>query len=260
MSKPDNAVALDEFPDEEVVDTAATTENTFESEVNDALKSMVRGEDGKMKFPDGLREEVLVAANAERRRRDTESELSKERAKTKVLSEKVNKFVDRIADGLEPTLTVEQKEELEDLKRDDPDAWREKLNKYEEDARTKLEEELELDEEDVAVVSEVERRAELLQEFNEANPELVLNDEVFENDLPPRITGKLAKGEITFEEFLVEAKKFLEKSTTPVGKNVKIKTNVEDQGPNLGKAGGGSKAQDTAVEGDIVKSYKSEIF
>lgn len=256
MSNPIKVEALDEFP-EVATEEVVAEENTFESEVDAALKGMIKGKDGKNKFPDGIREEVRVAANNERRRRDTESELSKERARNKVLSEKVTKFVDRLAEGLAPTLTTEQKEELEDLKRDNPEAWREKLNAYEEEAITTLEEELELDEEEIEIVDEVSRRAELLQEFNEANPELALDDEVFNNDLPPRLTNKLSAGEMTFEEFLVEAKKFLEKAV-PV--KVKVKAVTESQEPNLGKAGGGAKAHDTAVEGDIVKSYKNEIF
>lgn len=255
MSKPDNAVALDEFPDEEIA--APSSAKSFESEITDALKSMTKGEDGKMHFPEGLREEVQIAANAERRRRDTEGELSKVRSTNKVLTEKVNKFIERVADGLELSLTVEQAEELEDLKRDDPDAWREKLNELEEAAVAELEEELELDDEDVAVVGEVERRAVLLEEYNEENPEFILNDEVFENDLPPRLVNKLTVGEITFEEFLVDAKKFLTKASPA---KFKIKTDVGSQEPNLGKAGGGPVAQNTAVEGDIVKSYKNEIF
>lgn len=258
MSTPDKAVALVEFPDEELDTSLVGAPKSFESEVNEALKGMTKGDDGKMHFQDGLDERVLFAANAERRRRDTESELSKARTTAKVAEEKAAKFVERLAKGIEPTLTVEQKEELEDLKRDDPDTWRKKITEYEDLARVALEDELELDESEAQVIGEVERRAEVLQEFLNTNPELVLNDEVFENDLPPRLTKKLHEGEITFEEFLVKAKEFLVKDKP--GKKTKVKSNDEEQEPNLGKAGGGSKAQDTSVEGDIISSYSKEIF
>lgn len=257
MSKPGEAEALNEFPDDEEVSTPSPAEKTtksFEEQVNEALKGMKEGEDGKMHFEEGLPEDVVFAANAERRRRDTESSLSKERQKNAALEAKTEKYFERITSQTDLGLSTEEAEELEDLKRENPDAWRAKLNEYEERAHDKLLEELEVDDEEAEVFGEIERRAEVLQDFLDKNPGLVLNDEVFENDLPPRITGKLESGEVTFEEFLKEAKEYLQPKT-------KIKdSGDEEPEPNLGKAGGGSTAQDIAVESDIVESYKDEIY
>ena len=82
----------------------------------------------------------------------------------------------------------------------------------------------------------------------------MLNDEVFANDLPPRITGKLARGEVSFEDFLEESKEFLTKGRVIKG------TKDVDAEPNLGDAGGRDKASDAAMSGDLDVSYKDTIF
>jgi len=249
MTHSANATEFSDFPAEssdEVVES-------FEERVNNAVSNMTQTEDGKWKLPEGLSEAETFAANAERRRRDTQASFEKEKQKTEVLATTVDSLKQRAIEGATLNLTVEQKEELLDLKDTDPDAWRDMLAKYEQEAVDAVEQELsELGNTGEVAVEEV-RRVELLQKFLDDNPGLVLDDEVFENDLPPRITSKLNDGKCTFEEFLEEAAKFLQPGT------VVHKTDEEDE-PNLGKAGGGSSASEASIAADARDSYRDEIY
>ncbi len=56
---------------------------------------------------------------------------------------------------------------------------------------------------------ELQRRYDYLDEFNEGR-EVPITPELLDDDIPPRITNKLAKGEITFEKYLDEVSEYLE--------------------------------------------------
>lgn len=152
-----------------------------------------------------------------------------------------------------PTLSVDAsvQAELDDLKYRDPDAWRDKLNALEVESKKSLETRIT---EKTRTVSELERRQLVLDEFTNRNPGFVINDDVIAFDLPKRITAKLEKGEVSFEDFLEEAKSYLE---TPkvVGSGAKA-----PQQPNLSKVGGDGSPTKHAVKEDTMQSYKKELF
>lgn len=251
MSNQKVDAAQGDFPEAEA--STVTIEQTFEATVNEALASMEQDDKGTWKFPDGTPEEVKYSAMAEKRRRDTQSALTKEQLKTKAIATERDKFRSRLEDRVQLNLSVEEAEELEDLKQSDQDAWRAKINEHETKAKNQLKQELDEDSALSGENAELERRTALLEEFNKANPAIALNDEVFENDIPPRISKKLANGEVSFEEFLVEAKEFLSKGKVTSRK-------AEDVEPNLNDVGGGGNVTDTEIKQDIVKSYKNEIY
>ena len=72
------------------------------------------------------------------------------------------------------------KQELDDLKYDNPDAWRAKMNKLETEAHNKHKETLNEAGKMAAQQAELERRAQVLTEFNASHPDLVLTDEVIQ--------------------------------------------------------------------------------
>lgn len=261
MTQSTDGAVITDFPDiDDVEDTSLESGNsdpepTFEEKVNAATKAMTQNEDGTWKVPEGLPEEVAYAATLEKRRRDTQSALAKTQQQTKALEAERNALRERAVKGAISNLTIAQKEELEDLKSNDPDAWLAKKTEYEQSALTAVDQELAELSESSNGEAELERRGQVLQQFLDDNPGLILNDAVFENDLPPRITSKLAKGEVSFEEFLEEAKKFLTPGTT-----IKGTDDTDDDEPNLGKAGGGSTASESSIAQASLDDYRNEIY
>ena len=89
--------------------------------------------------------------------------------------------------------------------------------------------------------------------FNKENPDSQITEAVVANDVPPRITTKLAKGKITFEDFLVEVQTYL-------GKGKAVKQEKTAGQPDLSELGGGDKASEHAVLTDADSSYENVIF
>lgn len=248
MSNPDNAAAQSSEHNSE------TAPNTFEAQVNDAVSKMTQNEKGLWQLPADLEvdESVKYAAKLEKRRRDTESALSKTRQELKAEGTMRKTLEQRVAEQVKVEMTPEQQETLDALKYDDPDAWRVEMNKLEQTATTTLRQELDGLTSEASQQAEMERRAQVLEEFN-AKASVPITDEVLENDIPPRFVKQLENGEVTFEEFLTKAQKFL--TSGKVVKDTKL-----DAQPNLGSAGGGSDPAAEAVEGDFHQSYRNEVY
>lgn len=258
----------DQFPSE-ALDTSTTTETsqvtessqsataeTFEDKVTSVVSKMVQGEDGIWKLPADVEadEAVLYAARAEKRRRDTESKLGKTTHALKALEVEKAELQGKLQQYMADNLTSGQRSSLEELKYSDPEQWRSKMNEIERAAVAKAQEELGQISLTASQRAELERRAQLLTNYNTANPQYAITDEVLANDVPPRITRRLEKGEISFEEFLDEASAYLK-----AGKVVGVPSTVEPQ-PNLGNAGGGAKPAEYAIQADLVTSYENEIY
>jgi len=250
MTEPNKVEQSGDFPD--IKETSGTV--PFADQVSTVISEVTRDGEGKLVFPEGISEEAKYAATSEIRRRDTESALSKEKTGRKATETERDTYLDRLTDKVTLDLSSEQIEELNDLKQTDPDAWKAKLDEHEVEARNKLHDELDEISTDTIAANEEDRREGILETFLAANPALVLDDDAFENDLPPRITGKLERGEVSFEDFLVEAKEFLTKGAKIAG------TEKIEKEPDLNKTGGGSTADPDAVKADIVTSYKDEIY
>ena len=133
----------------------------FQEKVNELVGKMEQGDDGKWKLPDDvdLDESTKFAVTAERRYRDTQGAFTKSRQEVK--------RQEAIAAGLqekllksEVLLTKEQKFELNDLKKTNPEKWRSKLNEYEEANKVNLETELDEIRKTSANKSELEVRKE----------------------------------------------------------------------------------------------------
>lgn len=229
---------------------------TFEKQVNDAAATMVEDKEGLWQLPEdhGLSEEVAFAAGLEKRRRDTQSAAAKTTQELSATKERAGKLESKLKDVFKPQLTAVQQDELDDLKTDNPEAWRAKLEEYETAAFDTFEEELSDMGFDEDEISEMATRSSQLTDFLADNPGLTLDDNVMDNDLPPRLIEKLETGDLSFEEFLGEVKVFLTQTTKISG------SGKADKVPDLGKAGGGSEASETAIAGDEAKSYKETIF
>lgn len=181
----------------------------------------------------------------EKRYKDTQSAFTKKAQELASLKAKVK----ILEENAKPVTVVpdDRKDELEDLKYNDPDAWRLEMNKLEEDSLKQINKQIESK---TADMLELERRQQVLEEFYAEHPGFVLDDQ----DIPPRISKKLADGQITFEQFLVESYEYVTKGRkiAPGGKTLGQ--------PNLNKIGGGDSPSQHAQVQSTVQSYKNEIF
>jgi hypothetical protein len=197
-----------------------------------------------------------LAAIAEKRRRDTQAAYTKSQQKLKALEAEREKLLALAEKAIKPQLSAEEREELEVLKYEDPEAWREKLNSFEakaqSEARAKLDELT--GEAKVAAERDFElsRRQQVLEEFN-ASAEVPITDEIIANDVPPRITKKLEEGTVSFEEFLEEVSAYL--------KTGKVVANEETLNqPNLSKVSGKTSPTDEKPETSLKDAYKNDLY
>lgn len=228
---------------------------SIDEQINTLTDSMVKTEEGKWALPEGVDvdEPLQFAAMAERRRRDTQSEFSRNQQAMKALQTENEQLTAGWASDVASALTSEQREELDTLKHEDPDAWRQKLNQYEADNRTSFSEKTTGIKAKVQQETELESRTRLLEAHNEAYPDFALTDDVIENDLPPRFTKQLEKGEITFDEFLAKSAEYLGKPKVVKG------TEVPDD-VSLSRAPGGVTPATDAVDKHSQESYKDETY
>lgn len=137
-------------------------------------------------------------------------------------------------------------EELEMLKYTDPEAWRQKLNAIEASKAKAIDSK-------IAYEVEAERRTQLLNEYNAANPNYQINDYVAQNVLPGSFIRRLDAGEVTFEGFIAEASDYLKRVKIGPGKSEKAGK------PNpMRVLDGGSSPTPNGTNDDV--SYQDAIF
>lgn len=259
MSNPGNAVTqTDNMASEDGKETKVdkTKEpETFSDKVDIAIKAITIDPDSrKQKFPDGTPEEVVYAANAELRRRETQGSFTKAQQELKQKEAELNTVKSFSKPVPKVQLTEEQREELEELKISNPDAWHVKMNAYENEAVLKAEKEHQENLQVALTANELERRKSIFETFQKANPELVITDDIIDNDIPPRYKQRLEAGEVTFEQFLEDVKVYLSQ-----GKVIQT-DNLENGQPNLSDVGGGSEPGQKSVELGDEAQYETEVY
>ena len=195
---------------------------------------------------------VLYAATAEKRRRDTQAEFTRTSQKLKKVEAVNAQLAQAYEADVVANLPTTEAAKLEELKYSDPDAWRAKIVEFEQTQRQKVQEKLQTIEQEASGKTEIEVRTEQLAAFSAAHPDFVINDDVIDNDIPPRITNKLRKGEISFADFLDECYTYINKG------KVIAQGDVPPVIPDLGKAPGGT----TPVQSkeDPKSGYNTEIY
>lgn len=246
MSKPDSNTEAQ---------SGNKTEPTFEQTVNETVAGMMKGDNGKWQFAEGseLSDQVKFAAKTERRRRDQEGAYTKQMEEVAALKAMNEQLTAKVKTKPSASISDEQAQELDNLKFEDPDAWRAKLNEYDTQASKQLQEELVKMEQESSKQAEVERRKIVLAQFNAQNPQLNLTDEVIIDNVPPRIIKQLETGEIAFDDFLAKAKTYI---TTP---KVLDSGTVLAAEPNMGQLQGSANPNvDNQLGSD--DSYENEVY
>lgn len=229
---------------------------SFSDRVNEVVNSMTQDDKGNWQLPEGVTDEaVIYGANAERRRRDTQSSYTKLSQENIRLTAETKLLADAWATDFSAKLDPKVQAELEDLKITDPDAWRSKLNELEQQRQASFNEQRTSIQQKAQGESELDYRTRLLADFSTANPELQLTDDVIKNDIPPRLTNQLEKGEISFGDFLEKTKEYLTK-----GRVVAPTTEKPNAEKNLGKVAGSDHPSDDAVSRQLSNQYNEEIF
>lgn len=195
-------------------------------------------------------------ATAEQRRKDTQAAYTKGQQTIKALEAEKAKLLELVTQQVKLSLTPEEQSQLDDLKYEDPEAWRVKVNNLEmkatSDARANLDHLTGEAKKAAESTFELSRRQQVLEEFNASAPQAI-TDELIANEVPPRITNKLARNEISFEEFLQEVSEYI--NTGKVVKNNEVLTQ-----PNMGNLGGGVTPTDMKPEKTLSSSYKNDIY
>jgi len=235
--------------------TTDTQTPSVEEQVNNLLKEHVNDE-GKLELPKDIDPLLAAAVRATKMQRDTQASYTKVSQKASKLQEQVAQYKGIVTEIAPLQLTQEQEEELEALKFEDPDKWREKLTQYEADAKAQLQGRLESADIEAQKAAEIRRREEVLNSYNDflvQNGKKPITDEVIQELVPPRLLKQLENGNIAFDEFLQEVSRYID---TP--KTFAKKEEVLDQ-PNLSDAAGGAYPSKPTAE-DVVTNYNSSVF
>ena len=156
-----------------------------------------------------------------------------------------------------PSLTIDAQvqSELEDLKYSDPDAWRTRVNELETAANAEFNSKIVEAKQLSSQQLELQRRANVLTQFQNEHPDVVFTDELLHLDIPQRIVKELENGKVTYEEFLNNVYNYVK---TP--KVIGSITKTLEQ-PNLSKTGGDdTPTKNSSSNQNIIQSYENMEF
>lgn len=211
-------------------------------EITDTPNSQTTQVDYEKRFKDTQAYATRIAQE----KAEKERELAELKAELSVLKETAK-----------PSLTIDKQtqEELEDLKFSDPDAWRTKMNEIEQKSTSEFNSKINEAKQLSAQQLELQRRANILTQFQTDHPDVEFTDELLNLDIPQRIVKKLEKGEVTYEEFLNECYNYV-KTPKVVGS-----TNKTLEQPNLSKLGGDdTPTKNKSSNQNIIQTYENMEF
>lgn len=177
---------------------------------------------------------------------EKERELNELKAELSVLKETAN-----------PSLNIDaqMQSELEDLKYSDPDAWRVKMNELELKSRQEFNSKIDEAKQLSSQQLELQRRANILDQFQTKHPDVAFTDELLNLDIPRRIVKELEEGKVSYEEFLNNVYNYV-KHPKVIGSTTKT---LEQ--PNLSKVGGDdTPTKNSSSNQNIIKTYEDMEF
>lgn len=226
---------------------------TFDQKVNKILDTSEKDEKGNIILGDDVPDDLKYASRAEKRRRDTQSALARTTSANAVLQAENEGLVSLVRKGKSINISTEDQKELDEMKFSDPDGWRKKINELEQSSTDTLNTQLTENSEKAKLQGATGERKVLLDAFIHDNPDITITDDVLANDVPPRITNALEKGEISFIDFLGKVKEYL--TTGKVVESAK-----PGKVPNLSDIGGNDTSGKTAEDKGAEAKYEDQMY
>lgn len=196
----------------------------------------------------------------EKRFKDTQAyatKIAQEKAEKEKELQELKAELSVLKETAKPSLNIDaqMQSELDDLKYSDPDAWRVKMNELElkskQEFHSKIDEAKQLSSQQL----ELQRRANILEQFQTEHPDVVFTDELLNLDIPRRIVKELEEGKVNYEEFLNNVYNYVK---TP--KVIGSITKTLEQ-PNLSKVGGDdTPTKNSSSNQNIIKTYEDMEF
>lgn len=215
-----------------------------------------------MGIPEGLTTDTPESTQVdyEKRFKDTQAyatKIAQEKAEKEKELNELKAELSVLKETAKPSLTIDEQtqSELDDLKYSDPDAWRAKVNALEKQAKVEFNSKIDNAKQLSNQQLELQRRANILSQFQMEHPDVELTDELLNFDIPPRIVKELENGKVTYEEFLNNVYNYV---ITPkvIGSN-----NKTLEQPNLSKTGGDdTPTKNSSSNQNIIQTYESMEF
>lgn len=196
----------------------------------------------------------------EKRFKDTQAfatKIAQEKADKERELEELKAELSVLKTTAKPSLTIDAQvqSELEDLKYSDPDAWRIRINELETAANIEFNSKIAEAKNHSSQQLELQRRANVLTQFQTEHPDVVFTDELLHLDIPQRIVKELENGKVTYEEFLNNVYNYV-KTPKVIGT-----TNKTLEQPNLSKTGGDdTPTKNSSSNQNIIQTYENMEF
>ncbi len=237
----------------------ASNQDTELSElVTKYVHSVDPDDKSKLQLPDDMPDWQKAVIRTEKRARDAQAELSRTQVKLRESDAKNGVLMETASTMVPEDFQLNDSEiaELNQLKKTDADQYRLRVNALEAKAKeaqaTKLQELTDKAATDATASHTSKNRVSVLADFREANPDLVITDDVLVNDVPPRLLAGVNSGEYSYGEYLNQVKTYLETSKKVPGK--------DGEEHNIHQLAGSTTPGKKAAENEGKKSYSKMTF
>ena len=226
--------------------------------INEAVKEVTVDDNGKYVYPENMDPVLKAAVAATKSYRDNQSGFTKSQQSLKETEAENIALKEQLANATQKPLelSTEDQTELDNLYTTDREAWRAKTNMLEQQSKEASEKAISeaTDEARTKAGGEFElaRRYEYLEEFNQGR-KIPITVELMDTDIPPRITKKLADGEITFEGYLDEVAEYIDADKV-------VSKTADTTTTDLNKANGGTSPSDADKEKQGELDYSQQSF
>lgn len=197
--------------------------NDVNSRIN-AILDEARDDNGRIQkdkiiVPEDATDEFKAALANERKYRDTQAGYTSSQQLLKTTQAQLDELT------VPTTIKVVIPDEIEELKTEDPEKWRQEVNRIEDEARKNAEDEASERRNTASEAAIKSYREEALKNFV-AETGFVITDEIIANDLPQRFMHEL-KPETNFTEWLYKAKAYLTRGKKVSNPDTKTVTDLD---------------------------------
>ena len=206
-----------------------------------------RTEDGKLAVVgDDLNPVELALLETEKRRRGSQSAVTREKMRADKYELELNKVKEEI-----PNIKFEQPQIDPALKYSDPDEYiKQTLELKQQDPYAPVFDAASQYAQQTVGAQTVQQ---VIAEHNQSYPDKPLSEEMLNMDLPPRLLSQFEQGQMSPQDFLAQAADILYRPKEVANPQV-------PETPNLGEVGGQTSPTDDGSNDKLMANYASAIF